>query len=289
MHFTVMVIADDIEKALTPFKEEASEEYLTFTEEEARLVAEYETESVEQLKDSEGKLYWPYEYRFRNKEAEDYIDPETLEKVTIPLKEMYETFDIFAEVYGGFSERDPKMGKYGCWSNPNAKWDWYQVGGRWYGSLLLKQDTDLDTAWYRVGEPSWGNPDARSLRNGRYWVDAAEAGIIDWEGMRAIHLEEGRSNWTKFQAKLSINPDDKWSAYEHDIYWHADENRFDTEEEYLERFTAFYTFALLYNGEWVDKGWTRAENIWKDWQKRVDSLLASLKPTDKIWIVDCHS
>ena len=32
---------------------------------------------------------------------------------------------------------DPKNG---YWSNSKAKWDWYQVGGRWYGYFVKKAD-----------------------------------------------------------------------------------------------------------------------------------------------------
>ena len=31
---------------------------------------------------------------------------------------------------------------YGYYKNPFEKWDWYQIGGRWAGSLLLKREID---------------------------------------------------------------------------------------------------------------------------------------------------
>ncbi len=29
---------------------------------------------------------------------------------------------------------------YGYYNNPNAKWDWFEIGGRWAGSLKLKKE-----------------------------------------------------------------------------------------------------------------------------------------------------
>ena len=33
---------------------------------------------------------------------------------------------------------DEKTGKKGYWNNPNSKWDWYSLGGRWSGMIKLK-------------------------------------------------------------------------------------------------------------------------------------------------------
>ena len=30
-------------------------------------------------------------------------------------------------------------GGWGRWHNPNAKWDWWQIGGRWRGKLRVKE------------------------------------------------------------------------------------------------------------------------------------------------------
>ena len=48
----------------------------------------------------------------------------------------YKDIDEYAEDYHGYKKID---GRYGYLRNPNAKWDWYQVGGRWSGLLKLKE------------------------------------------------------------------------------------------------------------------------------------------------------
>lgn len=40
---------------------------------------------------------------------------------------------------------DEETGKKGYWSNPNTKWDWYSVGGRWTGYFKLKKINLLDS------------------------------------------------------------------------------------------------------------------------------------------------
>lgn len=44
-------------------------------------------------------------------------------------------------------EFDPK---YGYWTNSKARWDWYQVGGRWYGYFVKKAD-----GYGKKGSKSW--------------------------------------------------------------------------------------------------------------------------------------
>lgn len=47
------------------------------------------------------------------------------------LKEEYEDISELLDDYG----YDEYEGKYGYWYNPNVKWDWWIVGGRWRGKL----------------------------------------------------------------------------------------------------------------------------------------------------------
>lgn len=49
----------------------------------------------------------------------------------------YENRIQYMEDYYGYEQN--KKGDWGRWTNPNAKWDWWSVGGRWTGSLKLKE------------------------------------------------------------------------------------------------------------------------------------------------------
>jgi len=63
--------------------------------------------------------------------------------------------DSFIEAYHGY-KKDPETGKYGYWENPNKKWDWYQIGGRWTGLLRLKESVQPvfgKKSWMLEDEP----------------------------------------------------------------------------------------------------------------------------------------
>lgn len=58
------------------------------------------------------------------------------------LKDNLKKFDIsqkWVKDYEGY-DYDKKENGYGRYDNPNDKWDWYQIGGRWAGQLKLKNN-----------------------------------------------------------------------------------------------------------------------------------------------------
>ena len=69
---------------------------------------------------------------------------------------------------------------YEYWHNPNGKWDWYQVGGRWTGSIKLKDGVEPTPDMY--GEPSYlfdKTVDPYFHARGEHWVDSALIEDID--------------------------------------------------------------------------------------------------------------
>ena len=64
--------------------------------------------------------------------------PDEVDALLAPFIEQVEPYSPYAvfeedEDY----DVDESTGKPGCWYNPNARWDWYCVGGRWAGQLKL--------------------------------------------------------------------------------------------------------------------------------------------------------
>lgn len=53
----------------------------------------------------------------------------------IPLKQMYLSYDMYLSDWHGIDD----LSVQGYWINPNAKWDWYSLGGRWSGMIKLKK------------------------------------------------------------------------------------------------------------------------------------------------------
>lgn len=69
-------------------------------------------------------------------------------KIQIPYSKLHASFEEFVASYHGVKERDSEKGRYGYWENPNKKWDWWVVGGRWRGFYPVK--TGIEKI---VGEP----------------------------------------------------------------------------------------------------------------------------------------
>ena len=72
----------------------------------------------------------------------------------------------------------------GYWNNSKAKWDWYQVGGRWYGYFVKKAD-----GYGKKGSKSW--MDTREDINDNR-VDIVRKGDIDIDGVIKGAVQDGR-------------------------------------------------------------------------------------------------
>ncbi len=64
--------------------------------------------------------------------------PEQVDELLAPFNECVNA----SSPYGVFEDDsdadvDKTTGRNGYWRNPNAKWDWYELGGRWRGTLKL--------------------------------------------------------------------------------------------------------------------------------------------------------
>lgn len=145
-HFTVLVSAksdEELEEKLLPFHEyecTGIEKYLEFVVEVP--ASEIETRAAEL------KANYNYDDGLSNSE-------------------------VLEEWYGG--ELRPEG--WGRVTNPNAKWDWWVIGGRWTGLLKLKQ----------AGMGRNGSPGLMTNKNtDPRCADVAMAADVDWQ---AIHDE----------------------------------------------------------------------------------------------------
>ena len=61
----------------------------------------------------------------------------------VKKKYSYQSFEQFmSEYYGYHKEGDA----WGYLTNPNAKWDWYEEGGRWNGFFRTKDGKNVNSA-----------------------------------------------------------------------------------------------------------------------------------------------
>lgn len=143
-------------------------------------------------------------------------------------------------------------------TNPNAKWDWWSVGGRFSNRL--------------VG-------DGRKC-------DHAQFGSIDLDDMRRAERERRASAVEAARAEVASGKLSEGMAR----YFYG-ERVFDP--GYIDREQA-WTFAVLKDGKWLQRGemgWfgiVTNEEAPEDWDEAYRIVLASIRPDQHVWIVDCH-
>lgn len=318
-HFTVLVIGDDFEKQLEPYQEQDFDpKYGVFHDQTEEYLNEYNNESTNVIVTSFG-VFNRYDEIFKKYDpnsfgGHDYQYPKDSVEKTIPLKEFYPTFEDFLDKYHNVSEKDPQTGKYGYWYNPNAKWDWAVVGGRWTGFFKPKEG-----AWGQLGESgSFGN----KPKDG--WVDHIAIGDVDFDFMKAkaekdAHVEfdivesivKGREipSWDKIREKHGENIDLARTEYHnHPVIVDFNKSKFNyfginLFEEYGHGREAYVTkcrnrtavpYAVLKDGKWYQRGemgWfgiSSNEQSQEDWNAQFWSLLDSLPPETMLTLVDCH-
>ena len=99
----------------------------------------------------------------------------------IPFKKMHRSLSTFAEEYCGLV-RGEEPDSYGFYRNPDTRWDWFQIGGRWPDRFLVKADCPV----VHTGEVSLLMQDyqGREAPEGYCWVAGARKKDIAWDVMR---------------------------------------------------------------------------------------------------------
>lgn len=195
-------------------------------------------------------------------------------------------------------------------TNPNKKWDWWQIGGRWSGHLKARS----------------GCPAAAMVSR-----DQLQLSAVDIEGMHARARSEAALRWDGAQAAAGDLPrpiefslcvertkgadsEADYDAARKD-YWaqpaivalqeaFKGRHNIDREiealqsgrEEYLTRAAngALPTFAVVKDGQWFERGrmgWWAAvsdEKAGDEWNAEFQRLLADLPPETWLTLVDCH-
>ena len=193
--------------------------------------------------------------------------------------------EVFAAAVDDYGEECfDKDGNYISTYNPKSKWDWYQVGGRWAGSLALKNGGRADEA--KAGDIDWkatlscGDEDAEK-RVGEFWDEYVLG-----------KLPEDVAGKSEKEIKDYLDGKFGFILFKREYYL----EHYGSKEEYVSRATSWSPYAVL-----DDKGWhAPGEMGWfgcslssaeadRDWENnfRAD-FIDTLDPEDEIIIVDCH-
>jgi hypothetical protein len=360
-HFAVMVIGNDPESQLAPYHEfectGTDDQYVQDIDitGEAREGFAKSTES--RLRAPDGVLHsffdergnWRPEFSkpvesdfpFDKTRRERHV-PEGYEEVEVATATV-ESFAEWAEGWYGvkpvpFGQQPDLAGehKYGYTlldaagevvkvidrTNPNKKWDWYELGGRWTGYLKLK-DGDA-TRGAKIGRPGLMTDVAKPGR-----ADQCRKRDIDIEGMRAEARakaeerfdkiaaltpgltvktwaqvatecgEDGEERFAKTREAFWEQPFLKALREDRDLSW-IDRDEIALYARGREAYVgqaadgAVCTFAVVKDGQWFERGrmgWWACVSDGKDkdeWAREFTALFDALPDDTRISVYDCH-
>lgn len=193
-----------------------------------------------------------------------------------------------------YTEREDicKDGSVRSTYNPDSKWDWYQIGGRWAGLLTVRKGTP-----HEIGEKSWVWDDKNPYEGENNIIKCDSARIKDLVFLDKDKDEQrARRFW-----ELYVEGDEPQNDEERDMInfvWYKREYYTETykdKETYVRCESAFSTYAVITkDGEWHAKGemgWFGRSNdndvvAWQDGYQKL--VLNNADDDDYITIVDCH-
>jgi len=329
-HFSVLVVArneDELYERLIPYYEYGTStqndnelrrrglvEFISVEEEYRK---EYEEDGVKMAKMPDGRLLYTWDDEFRvpgtfGSGSDTHRVPDDIELVEVKHKDRYPDFGTFIEDWCGY-KYDPEHKTWGYWNGLNEKWDWYTIGGRYSGRLLLKGDGVADTAlvqyidWNAMEEESVGY----KLKNHRDF----HAALSQFEGTR--WKEEHWQEWQRARQLWEVGDTRAKNAQEAfdclDDYARASaasaaahywgftfqelaDLYYKTEEEYHAMFTPWglsYAFVDK-RGNWHQRGemgWWGMDDKSKateDYEAAYWTFINSLENEDRVYMVDCH-
>lgn len=241
----------------------------------------------------------------------------TVQKIDAPIEtkiqDYYKDFENYVKEYHGYDKRDEEKGRYGYWYNPNAKWDWYSLGGRWTGFFKLKEG-----ASGKVGTPGLMTNKADSG-----YADQTLKKNIDIEFMENAAVEKNLDKYDKAQKIIKGEEFKTWDEIlkiedmkieEKRELYHAQSviKRFSnssvfgpfddidkytgSREKFIDKVRAetLQTFAVLKDGKWYKKGevgWWGVVHNEKDedvWNKEFKKLIDEISEDTLLSVYDCH-
>lgn len=310
-HFSVLIVHNEdqsIEDILFPYWElDLSEEEMK-TDKRAKFNLKHTRESAEQerlkiieelrekikngnyktreILEKEAKKDRFSRYNPEEPMSENYGTKEYYEKQITLYEKMNE--EEFMKDWDGYSFNKEENG-YGYYNNPNAKWDWWLIGGRWTGFFKLK-----DGSTGIIGEPGVMTPEAKEGYADQAYkkdidfqfmiekkkIEAAEKydrlskfldgeieklkytwkEVLRGERFEQLEIDEKRAVYhaqKPLEEIKSIIRGDKLSQDDRSfLTWLDYEDYQFTRDEFIARAgrSAISTFAVILNGKWYQRG-----------------------------------
>lgn len=218
-----------------------------------------------------------------------------------PVNRLYPDIETYAKDYFcyEYSEEEEAFGYY---TNPNAMWDWYQIGGRWPVTFLVKSDCGD----YSIGERDHGDDDSKyPAPEGYRWVSAARKKDIQWQAMKDFKLEQEKSAYQRLNAMFvhkTQSPGPYMTTRDGCVYQFTDliYRIGESEEDYLERCglgsDVKYPVSfcdLVTRNEWIQEGslqerFDGGEQHIQTWARTIESYIDALEDDQILASVDYH-
>ena len=334
-HFTCLVIGSDVAAALQPFHEfectgtnDKFVQDIDVTEEKRE---EYESDEQHIVVDPQGTAHYmftvegEYDVRFCTKggrgDKKEFIPPGWTEG-SRPTKERFTMAEWLT--HDGIRLLDPKVGagerhKYGYFmlgadgevskvvrrTNPNRKWDWWVVGGRWANKLLFKNGRCGDTGL--VGEIDWDGmlrekADAAAALFDRITAGIAGRPVRSWKQIYArqeageFSIEEARDFYNGQRVVQELREAEVLDSWDGDQQLSSVLAASDR-QSYIDRESMINasSWGFLLDGQWYergDMGWFGMSDADDDsiaqYSKKFWDVIRSLSPDARVTVVDCH-
>ncbi len=317
-HFTVIVVGEDIESQMAKYNEATqNREYLEFQDEEDERLKEYNEDEVEIVVLADGSLHNIYEEQFYYRvpgsfdKEKRYPEGSTLRKGK--FQELYATFEIFMEEWCGSKGRDEEKGRYGYWHNPNSKYDWYSMGGRWSGYFKSKDGIE----GYLGTSGAFGNQPQDK------WYDSLKLSEIDILGMKEVAVMKANKKYDEIESLLQGRVYPSWPEirekhgdnisaareeyHNHEVVKDFNKNNFhffgdfheifgNSRENYVEKIrnSVMVPYAVVKDGQWYQKGemgWfgmSSNDMSQEEWNNEFWKMIDSLDPNTQLTLLDCH-
>lgn len=214
----------------------------------------------------------PYPYKTRE---------EVLEEFTNAIKEIEEgdESNFFVERNKEHNILGMNVEEFGKWYygedlvggcamttyNPESKWDWWVIGGRWDGLLKLKDGTRVNYAKVKDLDLSIDK-------------EIYEDSIRFWE----LVVEE---------QPLREGEGQPFNFYKPEYYT----DQYGTKEQYATEQAKLNVFAFIHEDEWFEKGnmgWFGVSDATKDsteeFRNKFWDVLENIDPESYLVVVDCH-
>jgi hypothetical protein len=252
-----------VDLALAPFNENLEVlPYVSFTKEE---LLKYAKNNIQKYKE----MYYDKFLEDPERYKEKCINPEHIEYLEkeFPKRLVWTDEQILEYEYSKYNEEEIGFdGEIYSTYNPNSKWDWYTIGGRWSGHITTKQGKQVDYCYVKDIDLTPNKEIYQTAK--RYWELIVEG----------QPLKENEIKPFSFYSK----------EYYLDLY--------ETKENYATLQSCFSTYALLVDGEWIEPGkmgWfamsSETAESKKEYTNRFNEILNDPKYQNYVFVVvDCH-